>query len=46
MDEHRGEFTYKENLVGNDGIELDLYVLNKYFSYLEKPEYLKRLESM
>lgn len=46
MDENRGEFTYKENLVGNDGIELDLYVLHNLFSYLEKPEYLKRLESM
>jgi hypothetical protein len=46
MDENRGEFTYKENLVGNDGIELDLYVLYNLFSYLEKPEYLKRLENM
>ena len=46
MDENRGEFTYKENLVGNDGIELDLYVLYNLFSYLEKPEYLKRLESI
>jgi Uncharacterized conserved protein len=43
MDENKGEFMYEEILIGNDGIELDLYVLKKYFSYLEIPEYLKRL---
>ena len=36
---------YEEALIGNDGVELDLYVLKKYFSYLEIPEYLKRLEN-
>jgi hypothetical protein len=44
MDENKGEFMYEDTLIGNDGIELDLYVLKKYFSDLEIPEYLKRLE--
>lgn len=44
MDENKGEFKYNEILVGNDGIELDEYVLKNYFSYLETPEYLKRLQ--
>jgi hypothetical protein len=44
MDENRGEFKYDETLIGNDGIELDLHVLHNLFSYLEIPEYLKRLE--
>lgn len=43
MDENKGEFMYEGTLIGNDGVELDLYVLKKYFSYLEIPEYLKRL---
>jgi hypothetical protein len=45
MDEIKGEFTYEETLVGNDGIELDLYVLHNLFSYLEKPEYIEVLEN-
>jgi hypothetical protein len=45
MDENKGEFMYDDILIGNDGIELDLYVLEKYFSHLEIPEYLKRLEN-
>lgn len=45
MDENKGEFIYDDILIGNDGIELDLYVLKKYFSHLEIPEYLKRLEN-
>lgn len=44
MDEHRGEFLYKEILISNDGLELDLYVLKNYFSYIEMPEYLKRIQ--
>lgn len=43
MNENIGEFNYNEILIGNDGIELDLHVLKKYYSYLETPEYLKRL---
>jgi len=45
MDENKGEFMYEDTLIGNDGIELDLYVLKRYFSHLEIPEYLKRLDS-
>jgi hypothetical protein len=45
MDENKGEFMYEDTLIGNDGIELDLYILKKYFSYLEIPEYLKRLKN-
>lgn len=45
MDENKGEFMYENTLVGNDGVELDMYILKKYFSYLEIPEYLKRLEN-
>lgn len=44
MDENKGEFMYEETLIGNDGIELDLHVLQKYYDYLETPEYLKRLQ--
>lgn len=43
MDENTGEFKYSEILVGNDAVELDLHVLKNYYSYLEVPEYLKRL---
>jgi uncharacterized protein (DUF362 family) len=46
MDENRGEFVFEDILIGDDGIELDLYVIKKYFSYLEIPEYLKRLENV
>jgi uncharacterized protein (DUF362 family) len=46
MDENKGEFIYEETLIGNDGIELDLYVLHNLFSYIEIPEYLKRLKNM
>lgn len=46
MAENYGEFRFEENLVGNDGIELDLYVLNNYFSSFEMPDYLKRLCNM
>jgi len=44
MDENKGEFKYNEILIGDDGIELDLHVLKNYYSYLEVPEYLKRLQ--
>lgn len=44
MDEYNGEFKYNEILVGNNGVELDLHVLKNYYSYLETPEYLKRLQ--
>ncbi len=44
MDEVKGEFNIPEILVGNDGIELDLYVLKKYFD-IEIPEYLMILST-
>lgn len=43
MDERKGEFTFENTLVSNDGVELDLYVLENYFSGHEVPEYLKML---
>lgn len=46
MAENTGEFRFNEILVGNDGVELDLYVLKNYFSNFEIPDYLKRLHSI
>ena len=43
MSEEMGEFPMKDILVGDDGVELDKYVLRNYFSSLEPPEYLKQL---
>ena len=43
MDENTGEFRFDEILVGDDGVELDRYVLFKYFPDHEIPEYIKRL---
>lgn len=43
MHESRGEFRLEGILVGNDAAELDQYVLGRYFSDLEKPDYLNRL---
>jgi uncharacterized protein (DUF362 family) len=43
MDEKKGEFLINEVLVGNDGLELDLHILKKYFDYLEIPEYMRRI---
>ncbi len=45
MSENYGEFRFKEILISNDGIELDLYVLKNYFSSFEIPDYLKRLQN-
>lgn len=46
MDERRGEFLMNEVLVGDDGLELDLYILKKYLSYLEIPDYLTRVQNL
>lgn len=43
MHESRGEFMLDGILVGNDAAELDLYVQERYFFDLEKPDYLNRL---
>lgn len=42
MDETKGEFELPEVLAGNDGLELDLYILKSYFD-IEMPEYIRRL---
>jgi uncharacterized protein (DUF362 family) len=44
MSESNGEFRFKEILISNDGIELDLYVLKNYFSGFEIPDYLMQLQ--
>ena len=46
MSENCGEFRFQEMLIGDDGLELDLYVLKKYFSDFEIPEYLQQLSNM
>lgn len=43
MDEKVGEFFMEDILIGNDAIELDLFVLKNYFIHHEVPEYLKNL---
>jgi len=43
MAENKGEFSFNEILVGNDGVELDLYVLKNFFSNLDTPDYIRRL---
>ncbi|MDF2542454.1 MAG: hypothetical protein K0S47_2172 [Herbinix sp.] len=45
MSETKGEFRFKEILISNDGIELDLYVLEKYFNDFEIPDYLKEFQN-
>ncbi len=44
FDEKSGQFQFKEILIGNDGVELDAYILEKVF-LIEKPEYIKRLQT-
>lgn len=44
MAEDIGEFQMKEILIGNDGLELDDYVLNNYFGNQKPPEYMERLK--
>jgi uncharacterized protein (DUF362 family) len=46
MDERKGEFLINEVLVGDDGLELDLYILKNYFNYLELPDYLTRVQNL
>lgn len=41
MAESIGEFRFNEIFVGNDGVELDFYILEKYFDGFAIPEYLK-----
>ena len=44
MAEDIGEFPMKEILIGNDGLELDDYVLKNYFGNQKPPEYMERLK--
>lgn len=44
MDENKGEFMHDSILIGNDALELDLYVLNNIFVNHDIPEYIKRLQ--
>jgi uncharacterized protein (DUF362 family) len=46
MSENCGEFRFQEMLIGDDGMELDLYVLKKFFSDFEIPDYLEQLSNM
>jgi uncharacterized protein (DUF362 family) len=43
MDEKVGEFFMENTLIGNDAIELDLFVLKNIFAQHEVPGYLKNL---
>lgn len=43
MDELMGEFLFKNILVGDDAVELDLWVLREMFGHHEIPEYIKIL---
>jgi len=42
MDEEKGEFQIPEIIVGDDALELDLYIIEKYFG-IDKPEYITKL---
>ena len=41
--ENRGEFMLEETFVGNDAMELDSYIFEKYFNDCEFPDYLNML---
>lgn len=43
MAEEKGEFRFEDILVGDDAVELDLYVLQKYFQGFEIPDYIRLL---
>lgn len=43
MDENIGEFKFADILVGNDGLEMDKYIIDNVFK-IEKPEYITSLE--
>lgn len=45
MDEKIGEFEFVDILVGNDGLEMDKYIIDNIFK-IEKPEYITNLEKM
>jgi hypothetical protein len=44
LDDIIGEFEFKNILVGDNALELDLYVLNNVFTNHEIPDYIKRLQ--
>ena len=43
--ENTGLFTFNETFIGNDALELDLYLFQKYFSDCEYPDYLDILKN-
>lgn len=45
MVEEKGEFRFENILVGDDAVELDLYILQNYFQGFEIPEYLRLLSN-
>ncbi len=44
MSEEMGEFPLKDILIGDDGVELDDYVLKNFFKSVEPPVYLLQLQ--
>lgn len=44
MDETSGEIELDSILVGNDAVELDLYVLKDIFINHEIPDYIRKLQ--
>lgn len=42
-DEQKGDFIIGDTLIGNDAVELDLYVLQNVFPQHEVPQYLANL---
>lgn len=45
MDEKIGKFKFKDILVGNDGLEMDKYIIDNVFK-IEKPEYITNVEKV
>ena len=43
--ENKGEFIFADTFVGNDALELDLYLFENYFSDCDYPEYLDIIKS-
>lgn len=44
MEENRGEFMFEETLIGDNAVELDIFILNSIFPTVEVPEYLEILK--
>ena len=44
MNENIGEFEFENILIGDNALDLDLYVLNNIFTDVEVPDYIKKLQ--